>query len=39
MFDVTSWSDATGHFDMWDGNNVRYSAYFGESRSVLLWTC
>lgn len=39
MFDVQGWSDATGHFDLWDGNNARYSEYFDKASQIHLWTC
>ncbi len=39
MFDVQGWSDATGHFDMWDGSSIRYRAYFAEASTVHLWIC
>ena len=39
MFDVTGWSDATGHFDLWNGSACRHAEYFAKSSSVYLWTC
>jgi len=36
MFNV-NWSDATGHFDLWDGFWIRNHAYFAEASEVLLW--
>jgi hypothetical protein len=36
LFDV-DFSDATGHFDIWNGQWVRYREYFRQARSVLLW--
>jgi hypothetical protein len=39
MFDVRGWSNATGHFDIWNGSEARHHAYFSESREVLLWSC
>ncbi len=39
MFDVEGWSDATGHFDMWDGGAIRYSAYFDKATKIYLWKC
>lgn len=36
-FRVKGWSDATGHFDIWDGSSARHSEYFHKSYSVLLW--
>jgi hypothetical protein len=37
MFDVRGWSDATGHYDLWDGSRIRYSEYFAKASTVLLW--
>ena len=39
MFDVTGWSDATGHFDLWDGSACRGSDYFDKASDVYLWEC
>eukprot|EP01147_Barroeca_monosierra_P002333 gene2333-8058_t len=39
MFDVSGWEDATGHVDMWDGKNIRYSEYFDQAKRVCLWKC
>lgn len=39
MFDVQGWSDATGHFDLWDGAAIRYSAYWDKASMVHLWLC
>lgn len=39
MFDVDGWSDATGHFDLWDGNSCAGSDYFDKAQSVSLWIC
>lgn len=36
-FEVTGWSDATGHFDLWDGGAARHAAYFNRAAEVLLW--
>jgi hypothetical protein len=38
-FVVKGWSDATGHFDLWDGNHCLYSEYFDKASAVYLWTC
>ena len=38
MFDVQGWSDATGHFDLWNGSNARYSEYFDKASTIYLWT-
>lgn len=39
QFAVDGWSDATGHFDMWDGQKVKYSEYFAQAHAVYLWEC
>ncbi len=39
MFDVTGWSDATGHFDLWDGSRCRGSNYFSKASDIYLWEC
>lgn len=39
MFDVAGWSDATGHFDVWDGTQTRYAEYWRLAKAVLLWIC
>lgn len=36
-FDVTGWSDASGHFDLWDGTACRNHAYFELASRVHLW--
>lgn len=42
LFVVNSWSDATGHFDLWDGDRgesgeVIHEAYFNNASYVFLW--
>lgn len=39
MFDVAGWSDATGHFDLWNGSSARHADYFGKAKAVYLWEC
>ena len=39
MFDVDGWSDATGHFDLWNGSECRGSNYFDKAHTVHLWVC
>jgi len=39
MFDVEGWSDATGHFDLWNGSECRGAEYFDKASAVYLWTC
>lgn len=36
-FDVTGWSDATGHFDLWDGARCINHGYFERASKVHLW--
>ncbi len=36
-FHVKGWSDATGHFDLWDGARPRHAEYFAGASSVMLW--
>lgn len=39
---VIHFSDATGHFDLWDGETCRYETFFGTSypiQKVNLWAC
>jgi hypothetical protein len=37
-FDVSAWADATGHFDLWDGQAARDHGYFDVADAVHLWT-
>lgn len=36
-FDVKGWSDATGHFDLWNGERCRHEGYFERAHTVSLW--
>ncbi|MFO0589956.1 MAG: T6SS effector amidase Tae4 family protein [Polyangiaceae bacterium] len=36
-FQVKGWADATGHFDLWDGDKPRHAEFFRAAASVLLW--
>ncbi len=38
-FEVTGWSDATGHFDLWDGTSAAHGEYFNLSHEAHLWLC
>lgn len=38
-FVVSGWSDATGHFDLWDGSQCLKQAYFEKASRVYLWRC
>jgi len=37
VFEVTGWTDATGHIDLWDGEACRNHGYFERASKVLLW--
>lgn len=37
VFEVSGWSDATGHVDLWDGAACRHASYFEVASSVSLW--
>ncbi|QEW07851.1 hypothetical protein F5I99_15885 [Nitrincola iocasae] len=39
QFNVSDWSDATGHFDIWNGSQIRFSEYFARAQSINLWRC
>lgn len=39
MFDVEGWSDATGHFDVWNGSTTKHAEYWGLAKRVHLWIC
>ncbi|APR78274.1 Hypothetical protein A7982_03621 [Minicystis rosea] len=36
-FDVQGWSDASGHFDLWNGERCIYHGYFDRASAVHLW--
>ena len=36
-FMVPGWHDATGHFDLWNGDACRHAAYFHKAKKVELW--
>jgi len=47
-FNIPIWSDASGHFDIWDGQNMleghhnnaeTKARYFSNARSVAVWAC
>ena len=38
-FEVSGWSDATGHFDLWNGSQCAGSEYFSMSHQAHLWAC
>jgi len=37
LFDDCGWSDATGHFDLWNGNDCVHAAYWSQAQHVQLW--
>lgn len=39
IFDVSGWSDATGHADLWDGSACAYKAYWDKASKAHLWEC
>ena len=38
VFEVSAWSDATGHATIWDGTNCSDKCYFTQSERAFLWT-
>jgi len=36
-FRVRTWSDATGHFDLWDGTACAHECYFDKCKEAYLW--
>jgi len=37
LFDVKVWSDATGHFTLWNGKNCADKCYFDKASKIYLW--
>ncbi len=37
IFQVTGWSDATGHADLWNGTKCLWKGYGGLANKVLFW--
>lgn len=37
LFVVDKWSDATGHFDIWDESSAVHQDYFAEASHVFIW--
>ena len=37
MFEVSGWSDASGHADLWDGKKVVGSDYGDKASTIHLW--
>ncbi|WP_280189959.1 type VI secretion system amidase effector protein Tae4 [Delftia sp. PS-11] len=37
-FNVTGWSDATGHITLWDGNTCSDHCYFQQAKEAFLWS-
>ena len=38
-FVVNGWSDATGHFDIWNFGSIRHHEYFAQASEVYIWEC
>lgn len=36
-FTVPGWTDATGHFDLWNGAECAHHGYFDQASAVYLW--
>ena len=36
-FKVKGWTDATGHYDLWDGRECIHTPYFHKASAVYLW--
>jgi len=36
-FDVKGWTDATGHFDLWNGERCVHNHYFHRAQVAYLW--
>ena len=37
LFVVKGWSNATGHFALWDGEKALEGEYFDKASDVFLW--
>ena len=37
VYEVTGWTDATGHADLWNGKNALWQEYSGVANKVLFW--
>lgn len=37
LFVVNGWANATGHFDLWDGQQAAHDQFFNEASDVFLW--
>ncbi len=37
LFVVKGWDNATGHFDLWDGEKAAHEDYFDQATDVFLW--
>ena len=37
LFKVSTWTDATGHLDLWDGSKISNHEHFSQSDYVQLW--
>jgi hypothetical protein len=37
VFNDCGWNDATGHVDLWNGEEIKHHAYWEEAKEVYLW--
>ncbi|GLQ71506.1 type VI secretion system amidase effector protein Tae4 [Vibrio penaeicida] len=37
IFEVNGWDDATGHADLWDGEDCVYASYDSSAHRILFW--
>lgn len=37
VFEVSGWSDATGHADLWNGSKCLWKGYGGMANKILFW--
>lgn len=37
QFNDCGWSDASGHFDLWDGTACKHEAYWEKAKEVYIW--
>ena len=38
VFNDCGWSDATGHVDLWDKDQIKHEAYWEQAKEVYLWS-
>jgi hypothetical protein len=39
VFIDCGWSDASGHFDLWNRDQIGHEAYWGLAKTLMLWAC